>query len=884
MQQKAYLVYYAPGSPCADHGRDWMIEDFEGAGIQVDQIPHWEGYEDQTVIVAGLSAYSYIAKLLREENITPQGKPEGVILQWARFGKQKLLVAAGTDAKGLMYALSELGDAVRCGGQEALRMVENTHEYPDLTIRGADRFIMGPRDDDWYYSKSFWKEHIRKLARCRFNRFTFIVGNDTWYMTPPYPFFIETPGYEQVNVIGQTRQRREATLDILQTMSRLCFEYGLEFVFSSWQQLPWTDNQTLRVENIPTTDDGFTAYAAKSIQALLERCPHIDGVQFRYNMEAGVNAKMPKDIRKGAKLVEGVNGAKTFIDGVIHERDGHETHNTFWYRMIDAIASVGRHIKIDMRLKGLTDDLIAYVLKSGLEPILATKYWCEHMGSAYPFTLQREEERYSIAQFGYNDYNSLRRYSFDNLLKKPHAYDMLYRLWNYGSAVLFLWGDPEYVRRFSLSCEAVHGTGFTFTEPLALKGGQAIIPGDAWKVHADERMRTYKWEDDRYWMFYLCFGRIGYSRATKANVWQREFTVRFGNAAAAAERVYRYGSRVIPLITTAHFPRHPSQHYWPELFPGNSLFKENNYVEYNNMFSYATSHPSDEQLYTTIDKAVDAYLAKKPVDAIHPLTIRDWYETLAAQIDIAIAEAENMGAADVAEWFPTKADFSMLGGIARYHVWMVLAAWNNNLAEKTGDGQALQQAYQAMLTARHYWSRVSDLGTKYYARNLMFDIGTGMRRNGNWADRLAGQIDKDIATLACKMSQLGILPEGNAAPLPFISMAQPVLGVQDLCFHVPKIALANQAIQLAVQDSDMSAFTEMKVYYRHINQREEYLSLPMQRAGDAWYAQIPAEYVEYAWDMAVYFVGHTFDGNGVVLPGMYSRHSDFPYFVVRIEQ
>ena len=878
------LVYYAPpGDTCAQAGRAWLTEDCARAGIALTQVPHWAGHAQETVIVAGLTTYSYVHKLLREAGVQPQGKAEGVLLRWVRFGTQRLLVAAGTDARGLMYALSELGDVVRCGGMEALLAVPDTEEYPDMAVRGSDRFVMGPRDDDWYYSEDFWREHIQKLARCRLNRFTFIVGNDTWYMTPMYPFFVETPGYEQVTVAGQTPARREATLRSLQWMSEYCHLYGLEFILSSWQQLPWTTNQALRVENIPTDDAGFTAFCAKGVQTMLKACPCIDGIQFRFNMEAGVSANMPTDIRQGAKDMDGVNGAKHYIDGAEGVREGHETHNTFWYRMIDALAGVGRHLKIDMRMKGLTDDLIAYVMESGLEPVLATKNWCEHMGASYPYPARRTEEKKAIATYGEDDYNAQRRYSYDNVLEKPHAYDMVYRLWNYGSAVLFLWGDPAYVRRFSASSQAGHGVGYTFCEPLSLKGGQAIFPGEAWPVHTDPRMRTYAWEDDRYWMFYLAFGRVGYARAAKEEVWRREFRQRFGKAAGAVERLYRYGSRVMPLIITTHFPRHPSQHNWPELFAGAALYKENNYVEYMNMYSYATALPSDEQLFASIDQAVEAALAGKPLDAFSPLAVRDWYETIAAQMDIAIAEAEAAGAGEYPEWYPTRVDFEMIRGIARYHAWMIAAAWQLSAYEKAGDAARLARAYGSLLTARAHWAQTATLGDQHYARNLLFDIGTGIRRNGNWTDRLAGQIDKDIATLEAALRAQGIAPDATVAPLAYESMDAPVRAPQDVCFTVPCVVRAGERVALQVQDTDVSAFAGMRAYYRHTNHREDYQGIDMVRAGDCWTGEIPAAYVTAAWDMFVYFVGHTYQGTTVMLPGMYSRHADFPFFVVRTE-
>jgi hypothetical protein len=884
---KVCLVYYPAGEACADRGRDWMVEDFNAAGIRVERANHWEGLDSRAVIVAGLAHYSFMRKLLKDNDVSAPSGPEGVIIKWLRYGSRRLLAAAGTDARGLMYALSELGDVVRCGGLDALYSIEDTVETPDMLTRGADRFVLGPRDDDWYYSDEFWRGHIKKLARNRINRFTLITGNDTWYTTPPYPFFIQTPGFEQVDVIGQTVEKREKTLRMLRLMSELCDEFGVEFIFGSWQQLPWTDNQTLRVKNIPPDVEGFTAYASASIRALLLACPHIKGVQFRYNAEAGVNANMPENVTEAAHSLDGALGAKSAIEGLVQEaklepkKRNFDTAVGFWYKMIDAVASVGRPLKLDMRMKGLTDELIEYGMKSGLEVALATKYWCEHMGSPYPYSARRWEEEQAIAKHGDDDVNASRRYSFDNVLKKPHAYDMLYRLWNYGSAVLFLWGDPEYARRFSASCEAAHGTGFTFCEPLSLKGGQAVIPGDAWPLHADERMKAYDWEDDRYWMFYLCFGRVGYSRGTPPEVWRRELRLRFGEAWEAVERVYRFGSRIMPLVTTAHFPRHPSQHYWPELFPGNALYKENNYVEYNNAFSYATSNPSDEQLFTSIAKAVDAALAGRSVDAFHPFIVRDWYESLARQIERATDEARELGAGASPEWYPTETDFGMLAGISRFHARMVGAAWYNEVFEKKGDVSAGVKAYEELTAARAVWRSLSDVGAVNYHHDLVFDIGTGMRRNGTWGDRIPGQLDKDERTLKAALKNAGVNEVSEGETGGFASLADPTLGIAKAKMIVSETAKVGQPLTVKVQANEFAPFTDITTYYRHMNHREKYQSVVMTRQGDEWTAEIPAAYVQAEWDMAVYCAAHTFGKSTVMLPGMGEVDSDFPVRIVR---
>ena len=52
--------------------------------------------------------------------------PEGVVYEWVETDAGTALVAAGTDERGLLYALSELAERVADAGIEALAAVEAT--------------------------------------------------------------------------------------------------------------------------------------------------------------------------------------------------------------------------------------------------------------------------------------------------------------------------------------------------------------------------------------------------------------------------------------------------------------------------------------------------------------------------------------------------------------------------------------------------------------------------------------------------------------------------------------------------------------------------------------------------------------------------------------
>ena len=840
-------------------GKQELINAVKAVGATVEEANFWSGLDEGKIcIVMGESSSRLVEKLLEENGVKLSHEAEGVIIHWCNTGKNKILVVSGTDERGLMYTLLELSERIRCRGIDSLSEVENIQEYPDNKVRGVDRFLMGRRDDDWYYSEEFWNNFIKKLARNRFNRFTLITGFDTAYMTPPYPFFVEVPGFTDVKVKDMANGKKEKNLEMLRYMGKVCKSHGIEFFFSTWQQLPWTDNQEFLVENIPDTDEKFTEYCVEGMRKLLLSCPEVDGLQLRVNLEAGIRAS----------------------------GDRSNTHERFWIKMMDSIASIDRKIKLDLRAKGLTDGMLEYAMSTGLDVAVPTKYWCEHAALPYHIMQLRTEEMRRIT-----DYNSSRRYSYDNLLKKPHWYDMIYRLWNYGSTNLFLWGDPDYCRRFSDSCNLGGGIGFQINSPLSLKGGHELIPGDAWPIHINPDLVDYKWEDERYWAYYLSFGRFGYNKNTSEEVWKREFDLRFGKEASSyTEEAYKWASKVMPLITTAHFPVHPSLHYWPELYTGAALFYENNYDPYFKEHNYMNSLPSDEALFYSIEQYVDDLKAGKLKGKYNPLQVRDWLKTIAENIRRCLKKAQKCDAfKGKGEFEAMLVDFSMIADIAEFHVWKIKAAYHLCLYQREGCKEELKASYQAMLTARTFWANLSDIGNKNYNQNLEFNAGTGRNRNKNWEDRLVKEVDVDIACLEKLLAENGIDKDDAKSTVDseYRSMLKgPSYNIISFTDDVPKSCKAGQDIVVNLKCGEMNfgPFDKVCVNYRHTDHTKGgYISVEMEKTLDGYRAVIPASYIDRAWDLIIFFSAMDSAGNPLIYPGIYHAKYYAPYFVIEVE-
>jgi hypothetical protein len=829
-----------------------LDEQLRMQGAQTGYTKYWDKDNSSCQILIG-EAKSRLVEMLHTHNkISSQSREEGVLIHKCGIdGINNILVVAGTDNRGLLYAIYELADRIRCKGLPALEEDICIEEYPENKVRGVDKYIMNHLDEEWFHSRDYWERYLNKLGHCRFNRLTLITGFDTAYMTPPYPFFVKVNGFEDVAVDGLSERKRRKNLEMLNFIADTCEEKGIDFSFGSWQQMPWTKTQKSVIKNMPSTVRDFTAYCSKGIKTLVKECPNMKAIQFRVNMESGM---------------------------AVETDQATNTNEAFWYSMIDAIASTGRRIRLDIRAKGVTDDLINYGLNKGLDITVTTKYWCEHAALPYHISKLRKEELDTIENM-----NSSRRYSYGDLLRRPHWYDMIYRLWNYGSINLFLWGDADYCRRFSKSLHMGDGIGFEVNSPLSLKGGMEDLAAEKpWGIHIHPDMVNYQYEDDRYWAFYLMFGRYGYCSDTDYSVVLREFEYRFQEDSVNMLAAYESASKVMPLITTVHFPVHPSLHYWPELFSGAALFAENNYETYFGKIDYAHALPSDEELFYSIADFVKDKLSGSIKPKYTPFVYRDWLHELSGRIRLSLHRLT--GIERGSEAFSSIIDFSMLADIAEFHAWKIGAAYYLEMFYATSDTAYLAEAYAGMVTAMNYWEQVSTIGNKYYNNDLEFNAGTGTKRHKNWQDRLVVEIRKDVQQLEKLLSEHKLAGQELKPDREYVSLG----GAPKICFidKVPEVWEAGRELKVELRAQDGSVVTNLeKVYlnYRHTNHIEgEYNHILLERQGISFTGSIPAQYITEDFDLIVYFSAVDKDGNTYIYPGVYHPKEEFPYHVVRI--
>ncbi|MCL2318744.1 MAG: hypothetical protein FWC45_01560, partial [Treponema sp.] len=740
-------------------------------------------------------------------------------------------------------------------GVEALNGAKDLSESPQNAVSCVDRYVVGHLDEAWLKSEEFWHYLFARMARARFNRFCLILGFDTAYMSPPYPFFVESAKFPAVKVKGLSAKGREENVAAFRRIGALCHRYGMKFVLATWQQRPWTTAQEQLVMNLPEDVKGLSDYCYDGIKNLLAAIPEIDIVQFRVNHESGVGDQVSAE--------------------------------DFWNRCADAVADVaaetGRPLTLDLRAKGLTESMIAHAFSRGLPVEVPTKYWCEHAALPYHLSVMRSEE---LAQL--DNFNHSRRYSYADMLKKPRFYDVIYRLWNYGSTNLFLWGDADYGRRFSFSCGLSGSAGFQINTPLSLKYGHELSHKEPWDTFTKKELRYGKWEDERYWMWYTVFGRLGYNPGTDPAVWQDEFTARFGDAGESLEKALAAASKIVPFVTTVHMPVHPSLRYWTEMNTGWALFAENNldksqHYDFVTGITYGNTEPSDHGLFYGIDEYVKDFLAGKLAGKYSPLQSALWLDDMAAEAERHLAAAEGkVKDKKAAEYLSMKVDLEMLCDFGRYHAAKIRAACALAFWKAKKKGAYLSDALLLLDIAIKHWEALAKKGKENYYHDLDFSSAGSKTRRGTWGD-LTKELLADRKSLVTLLGSSKIKEQGELStsyePAP---LRTEKFSVGDF---FPDHAKAGEPLVIAIS---LASFGESEttpvLHYRHTNQTEGlFHTMKMIRTSGGYGAVIPAKYMTPDWDLQVYITVQGKDGSCFMYPGIYHPVYPYPYHVIKVE-
>lgn len=370
---------------------------------------------------AGAEDFSFAVALAGAD---PAAAPEGFSLTPTTISAKPGLRVRASDARGYVYALTELADRVRYGGDPvaALTPAALVEARPANTVRSIARaFVSEVEDKPWFYDRAFWRDYLTALATNRFNRFSLTLGlgydfpRDVVgdYLHFPYPYLLDVPGYH-VRAVPLEDGERERNLETLRFIGEETARRGLEFQLGIWTHAyQWTDSPRSHHHIEGLTPETHAAYCRDALALLLRTCPAIQGLTMRVHGESGIP----------------------------------EGSYDFWRTVFQGIVRAGRPIEIDMHAKGLDSKMMAVAAETGMPVKISPKYWAEHMGLGYQQAAIRELE---MPQTGHetdpvfslsSGSRRFLRYGYGDLLQRGRSYGLLFRLWP-GNQRMLLWGDP----------------------------------------------------------------------------------------------------------------------------------------------------------------------------------------------------------------------------------------------------------------------------------------------------------------------------------------------------------------------------------------------------------------------------------------------------------
>jgi hypothetical protein len=831
----------------------------------LDEVPP----SQQCVLAAGQTSRA-AGQLLAASKISLPDAPESLALAHGKIGKQSVTLAAGSDARGLVYALLELADRVKFATDPlaVLKTVKPVSERPANSIRSISRgFNSDVEDKPWFQDRDFWPSYLTMLAANRFNRFNLTLGlsydapsglRDTYFYFA-YPFLLSVPGYD-VRAVPLPNAERDLNLAMLKFISDETAKRGLQFQLGIWTHAyKWERSPDANYTIAGLTPETQAPYCRDALRALLEACPAISGVTFRVHGESGVP----------------------------------EGSYDLWKTIFDGVAQCGRPVEIDMHAKGMDQPMIDVALDTKMPVVISPKFWAEHMGLPYmQGAIRQQEMPHSTPNNGFfsrsSGSRSFLRYGYGDLLTEDRRYKILHRIWP-GTQRLLLWGDPEMAAGYGRVSSFCGSNGVEIFEPLFFKGRKGSgLPGGR-DAYADDSL-TPKYDFEKYDYAYRVWGRNLYSPDGDADGWRRTLTQQFGKGAELAELALASASRILPLVTTAHCPSAANNSYWPEMYWNMPMVNASRRHPYSDTASpklFGNVSPLDPEFFLSCDEFADELLKGESSGKYSPAWVAN---QLDADADTAFARLQEAKSkvrnANSPEFRRLAVDVTIQAGLGKFFAAKFRAGVLFALYERTLHQPALEAALAQNRTARAAWAELAGAAKGIYRDDITF--GPDYFQRGHWLDRLPA-MDEDIADMEALLNKTTTGDGTAALKLDPKVVERAVRAVQEkprpaepsvlADFHQPSLSFQRgQSLTILAHAPNLAG---VRLRYRHVNQAEAWQMVEMERTEKDFRADIPAAYTDSPFPLQYHFQIHNENGGAQLLPGLKPGWEGQPYFVVR---
>jgi hypothetical protein len=859
----------------------WAAAELENSlsrqGVTVNRLAHFDRHADfdLRIVVSGTDE-ALARQLCQTSGVVMPKHDESLALVPGKVYAKDVLLAGGTDARGLAYAVLELADRVQYSSAplDGLKLSQPVIEQPVNAVRGINRcFVSNVEDKPWYNSQDYWKAYFSMLAAQRFNRFCLSFGlaydftrNITdCYFHFAYPFLVAVPGYN-VRAVGLPDEERDQNLQMLRFISDEAAARGLDFQLGLWTHAyQWHDSPHANYTISGLTPETHAAYCRDALRTVLDACPSIRGLALRVHGESGVA----------------------------------EGSYDFWKTVFSAAEASGRRVEINLHAKGIDQRMIDVALATGMPVTVSPKYWAEHMGLPYHQASIRELEKpprdrqankfFSLSSGS----RSFMRYSYGDLHEAGRRYGIYTRIWP-GTQRALLWGAPVTAAAYARDMQFCGESGVDLFEPLTFKGrrGSGLPAGRC--AYADTSLKPgFDWEKFLY--TYRIWGRHLYNPDTDPDVYRRFLRKQFPTAAPAVESALACSSRILPIVTSAYGPSAANNNYWPEIYTNMPIIDTGAKTVYSDTPSpktFGNASSFDPELFSNANEFAEELLQRRPSGKYSPIQVAQWLEDLAGDGKkhwaAVKSKTDNQNSPDFRR---LATDVEILTGLGLFFAAKFRCAVLYAIFARTGNPTALDEALNAYHQARNAWARLAEQARGVYVPDITYGPEQNLR--GHWLDRLAA-IDDDIAEMEKRRQNPGAETRSGQS----FDAAQVRRAIQEALGrpsrpplrwkHVP--AQHFQAgtplnIELEVDSpKGTSHISTVRLHYRHVNQAEDYLAEEMEYIGGRYQNSLPGTYTQSPYHLQYFFEVLGNNNTTWLLPGYDPNQPHQPYFVVLQQQ
>lgn len=825
------------------------------------------GPDEFCVIAAGTKS-PLVQRIASQMNLSVPTEAESLCLFQGKLEGREVLFAAGTDERGLVYALTELADRVNCleTGSAALEFAEPVIERPASRIRSVMRqFVSEVEDKPWFYDRDYWCSYLDMLVYSRLNRMSFTTGMaynsaggiSDGYLLFSYPFFVDVPG-SGVRVAGLSDEERRRNLEMLKFIAQETTRRGLRFQFGIWTlAYRWTSspNATYTIEGL--TDETHPGYCRDALALLLREVPAISGVTFRVHSESG--------IPKGSE--------------------------SFWKTQFSAIAECGRRCEIDMHAKNMEPETLDEALVTGQPVVISPKYCGEHLGLPYHQASIREREMVSpdkltdtgkgvlIGSRGFT------RYGYADTLAENRTWDVVFRIWP-GTQRFLLNGDPATFAGYGRNAAFCGAAGIDLTEPLGFKGRRGTGHPGGRCAYIDASLNP-RYDFEKYRYTYRLWGRLGYNPDADPEVWRRALRQEFGDAAGAVEKAIAPVSRVLTLFTLAHGRSADCARYWPEIYTNIPIADEERMRGVNHDMTppnlFGNVSPLDPQLFMSCDECGIALVEKRASGKYTSLEAADWMESIAKTASENLDQARRKAgvAASKPAFRRMEEDVLIQSAMALFFAAKLRCSVLWRIYEMTGNRAAGEQAVARYEAGRDVWVKMAKRAQAVYHSDISYSSGGNIR--GHWMDRIA-EFDADIADLKKRLEtpaqpkdKIDSAVAEQALKIALAKPVRPTISAQ----HTPAGEFrSGQPLSVALH-CKAAMPKRVTLHYRHVNQAETWQSVELKLNGGDFAGEIPAQYTAKRYPLQYYFEVETGPAQATLVPLLADDLANVPYYVVR---